>query len=420
MHPILAHPSSLAVYVAIWIPLGVLLAALLALQGALGWADALIAAVPLSVAYGFLCLSAWYVTGGAPVDRLGAMRVAASAIASAFLSSAMWLLLARGWMGLVVSLMRRDDVPGSFRTGAPTLFGFGFLLYLLAMAVSYLAAAFAVSRDAERRGLELQVLAREAELRALRAQIDPHFLFNSLQSISALTTADPAAARGMCLLLADFLRDTLALGARARIPLASELALARRFLAIEQVRFGDRLRVDVAAAPDAEACDVPPLLVQPLVENAVTHGVAHVLEGGIVSVRAEKRPASLVLVVENPCDPDRPAGRGTGLGLRNVRERLQSEYGDDAVLQAGESSGRFTARIEIALAGNRQLAAEPPEPDATDRELQEAKWELIAAHRELRGPHAEETRRKLEAAEEEINGRLREREAERRKPEAES
>jgi LytS/YehU family sensor histidine kinase len=252
-------------------------------------------------------------------------------------------------MGLIVSLTNRADVQGSFRTGAPTLFGFGFLLYLLAMAVSYLAAAFTVSRDAERRGLELQVFAREAELRALRAQIDPHFLFNSLQSISALTTADPAAARRMCLLLADFLRETLAFGARKRIPLASELALARRFLAIEQVRFGDRLRVDVEAPSDGGACEVPPLLLQPLVENAVTHGVAHMLEGGTVTIRADKRPASLVLVVENPCDADRPAGRGTGLGLRNVRERLQSEYGDDAVLQAGEANGRFIARIEMPL-----------------------------------------------------------------------
>ena len=349
MHPILGRPSRLAAYLAIWIPLGILLAALLALQGALGWADALLVAVPLSVAFGFLSLSAWYVTGGSPVERVGAARVAISAIASAFLSSAVWLLLARGWMGLIVSLAHRGDVQGSFRTGAPTLFGFGFLAYLLAMAVSYLLAAFSVSRGAERRGLELQVLAREAELRALRAQIDPHFLFNSLQSISALTTADPAAARRMCLLLADFLRDTLALGARKRIALSSELALARRFLAIEQVRFGDRLRVAVEAPSDAEACEVPPLLLQPLVENAVTHGVAHMLEGGTVTIRVEKRPTSLVVAVENPCDADRPAGRGTGLGLRNVRERLQSEYADEAVLQAGESNGRFVARLELPL-----------------------------------------------------------------------
>src|SRR5262245_41012752 len=254
MHPILERPWRLAVYVAIWVPLGVLLAALLALQGALAWRDALLVAVPLAIAYGFLSLSAWYVTGGSPVDRVGAARVAATAVVSSFLSAAVWLLLARGWMGLLVSLTTHADVPGSFRTGAPTLFGFGFLLYLLAMAVSYLAAAFTVSRDAERRGLELQVLAREAELRALRAQIDPHFLFNSLQSISALTATDAAAARRMCLLLADFLRETLALGARARIPLASELALARRFLAIEQVRFGDRLQVAVDSSPDADGC----------------------------------------------------------------------------------------------------------------------------------------------------------------------
>src|SRR3954463_5033393 len=371
MHPILARPWRLAVYLAIWIPLGVLLAALLALQGALGWTDALLAAVPLSVAYGFLCLSAWYVTGGSPVDRLGATRVVASAIASAFLSSAVWLLLARGGVGIIVSLMRRVDVPGSFRTGAPTLFGFGFLLYLLAMAVSYLAAAFAVSRDVERRGLELQVLAGGAELRALRAQFDPHFLFNSLQSISALTTADPAAARRMCLLLADFLRETLALGARARIPLSAELALVRKFLAIEQVRFGDRLQVDVDAGDNADT-PVPPLLLQPLVENAVTHGVAHVLEGGVVRVRTERRVASLVITVDNPTDADRPAGRGTGLGLRKVRERLASAYGVDAFLRAEEQEGRFIVRLELPVSEPRTENPEPrtqnPEPRTVNPE----------------------------------------------------
>jgi LytS/YehU family sensor histidine kinase len=230
------------------------------------------------------------------------------------------------------------------------LFGFGFLLYLLAMAASYLAAAFNVSRDAERRGLELQVLAREAELRALRAQIDPHFLFNSLQSISALTTVEPAAARRMCLLLADFLRETLALGARKRIPLSSELALARTFLSVEQVRFGDRLRVEIEDQNGgADDVLVPPLVLQPLVENAVAHGIAHVLEGGVVRIRVERRVATLVVTVDNPSDPERPAGRGTGLGLRNVRERLDSLYGDDAMLQTEEKDGRFTARVTMPV-----------------------------------------------------------------------
>jgi two-component system, LytTR family, sensor histidine kinase AlgZ len=352
MHPILARPGRLLAYMAIWVPLGGLLSGLLALQGVLGWREAAVVAIPLSISYGFLCLSAWYVTGGSPVDRVGALRIAVTAIAGSFLSSAMWLLIARGWMWLVAAFAGWTDVPAAFRNAAPTLFGFGFLLYLLAMAVSYLAAAFAVSRDAERRGLELQVMAREAELRALRSQLDPHFLFNSLQSISALTTADPAAARRMCLLLADFFRETLALGSRDRIPLAAELALVGRFLSVEQVRFGERLQVEIAAE-GAEDTPVPPLVLQPLVENAVTHGVAHMLEGGVVRVRAEQRAASLVITVDNPCDPDRPAGRGTGLGLRNVRERLERAYGGDALLGTEERDGRFVVTVEIPADGQK-------------------------------------------------------------------
>ena len=348
MHPILARPGFLAAYLAIWVPLGALLAALLAVQGVFTWIDATMVAIPLSISYGFLSLSAWYVTGGSPVERTGALRVAVTATAASLLSSALWLLIARGWLGLIASFASRGEMAAAFRAAAPTLFGFGFLLYLLAMAVSYLAAAFTVSRDAERRGLELQVLAREAELRALRSQLDPHFLFNSLQSISALTTAEPAAARRMCLLLAEFLRETLALGSRDRIPLPAELALVRKFLSIEQVRFGDRLQVDI----QAEAVDDVPvlaLLLQPLVENAVTHGIAHVLEGGTVRVRAVRGASAVTITVDNPADRDRPAGRGTGLGLRNVRERLDSAYGAEAFLTAEERDGRFVVTVEIPL-----------------------------------------------------------------------
>jgi two-component system sensor histidine kinase AlgZ len=349
MHPILGRPARLLAYLGVWVPLGMLVAALLYLQGVFGWVEATLVALPLVLAYGFLCLSAWYVTGGSPVDRVGAWRNAITAVIASFVSSALWLLVARGWLGIVGGVRGWPDIAPSFRLAAPTLFGFGFFLYLLAMAACYLAAAFAFSQEAEKRGLELQVLAREAELRALRAQIDPHFLFNSLQSISALTTLDAAAARRMCLLLADFLRDTLALGSRDRIALSEELALARRFLEIEQVRFGSRLETTIDAEAGTDGDDVPPLVLQPLVENAVTHGIAHVLEGGVVRISASRQMTWLVLTVDNPCDADRPAGRGTGLGLRNVRERLESEYGPDARLRTEEADGRFFARIDIPL-----------------------------------------------------------------------
>ena len=130
-----------------------------------------------------------------------------------------------------------------FRSQVPFLFAVNLILYLLVLSVHYVVLAFEAFRTAERQQLELQVLTRDAELRALRAQVDPHFLYNCLNSISALTGSDAAAARRMCLLLAEFLRTTLRVSAQQSITMAEELSLAERFLSIEQVRFGARLQV---------------------------------------------------------------------------------------------------------------------------------------------------------------------------------
>jgi hypothetical protein len=345
MYPLLARRSHLAVYLLLWLLMGVLLAAVLALQGGLPWIGAFGAALPLAVAYSFICLSAWYVARSMPLAGSGASRVVATAFGAAVLSSAMWLVLGRGWLALVAT---RWPAQGE-RTFAATqtlLFGTGILLYLLALAVSYVLVVFEASQDAQRRGLQGQVLAREAELRSLRAQIDPHFLFNSLHSISALTMTDPPGARRMCLLLGDFLRQTVALGGADRITLSREVALIENFLAIERVRFGDRLSV-VVDAGDAGDCLVPPLLLQPLVENAVTHGIAHLLEGGTVQVTAARDNGWLRIVVDNPCDPDRPKRPGTGVGLANVGARLRALHGPAATLVAEERGERW--RVELAL-----------------------------------------------------------------------
>jgi LytS/YehU family sensor histidine kinase len=223
----------------------------------------------------------------------------------------------------------------------------GAFLFWLAAIFDYMLIAFETSREAETRALELSLLAREAELKALRAQIDPHFIFNSLHSISALTAADPAAARRMCLLLADFLRDTLRLGSNSRIPLADEFALVDRFLAIEQVRLGARLQIARETDADATECLVPPLLLQPLVENAVVHGIAQLIEGGTIRMTAARAGGMLTITLENPCDPDRARTRGVGLGLSLLRNRLTAQFGAYDAVQAAEDAGCF--RVEVRL-----------------------------------------------------------------------
>jgi histidine kinase/histidine kinase/DNA gyrase B/HSP90-like ATPase len=346
MHPILARGGRLALYLLFWVLAGLLLAGLLVEQSGLGWAASAVVALPLATAFSFVCLSAWYVARGMPLATTAAGRIAATAVTASVISSAGWVVIARGWLAFVA---RRTSVADPSSVAAelqPLVFGFGVLLYLLSIAVSYLLAAFEASQEAQRRGLQVQVLAREAELRSLRAQIDPHFLFNSLHSISALTAADPAGARRMCVLLAEFLRDSLALGSEARIPLARELALVERFLAIERVRFGDRLTVDVRPG-NAGDCLIAPLLLQPIVENAVTHGIAHVVEGGTVRVVAERAGHSLRIMVENPRDPDRPRRTGGGVGLANVRARLQALHGAEAWLTAEDSGASWVVRIAV-------------------------------------------------------------------------
>ena len=343
MHPVLGRSGRLALHLALWALIGALLAALLAAQGGLGWTGALLVALPLAAAYSFVCTSAWYVARTTPFASSGAARLIATALGAAMISSTAWMLVARAWS---VALNQYFNVRANFEQISPIVFGFGVLIYLLSLAVSYMVTASERAQAAERRALEVQVLSREAELRSLRAQIDPHFLFNSLHSISALTTANPAGARRMSLLLGDFLRQSLKFGAEERIPLERELMLAQKYLEIEQVRYGDRLKVTVEN-DGAGACLVPSLLLQPIVENAVTHGVAHMLEGGTVRVSASRTPSRVLVVVESPYDRDRPKRNGTGVGLANVRSRLRATYGAEAALETVDEHNQW--RVEITL-----------------------------------------------------------------------
>jgi LytS/YehU family sensor histidine kinase len=234
-----------------------------------------------------------------------------------------------------------------FHSAVPVLAVMVFLVFLLSVALHYVLLALESSQQAE-------VLSREAELKALKAQINPHFLFNSLNSISALTSVDPARAREMCVRLSDFLRNSLRLGERASVPFSEELALTRTYLDVEQVRFGQRLRIRQDLEPACNTCEVPPLLVQPLVENAIKHGIATLTEGGEIELIARRHRDSLRITVENPFDPDAPAARKTGFGLVNVRNRLQARYGAAGKLDIEVNGGRYRVVLSFPYSEVRE------------------------------------------------------------------
>jgi hypothetical protein len=346
MHPILSRAERLLSYLAAWTIGAVLLAAVFTRVG-LGWLEALAFLVPLFLIYAFACLSAWYVCRALPLRAASVPRVLVSCGFSAFMAGAAWLGLARAWIEVLASTPSFAAAAPRYAQQLPLLFAVGVLLFVLAIAVHYALLAYEAVREAERQRLELEVLTREAELRALRAQINPHFLYNSLNSISALTGIDPAGARRMCILLGDFLRNTLSVVEHREILLAEELALADRFLDIEQIRFGSRLRIERQIDAAATACRVPALILQPLFENAVAHGIAGLLDGGTIRLDVSRRNGSLAIAIENPRDADAPARTKKGVGLDNVRRRLAATFGAAAQLQTREEPDRFSVELEL-------------------------------------------------------------------------
>ena len=354
MHPLLARPWRLLLVVASAALAGVPLAWLLRVLDPRPWGAALAFALPMQVFYSFIALSAWWVCRRHPMRGDAAGAAVAAQLGAALQAAAVWVGLGAFWAAAIERWLAPGLSHAAIFRDLGVLFAVSIPLYFLSAIAHYLYLAFEASRAAERRILETQVTAREAELRALRAQLNPHFLFNSLNSINALVGADPEGARRMCEGLGDFLRRTLALGARDAVTLGDELALVDRYLGIEQVRFGDRLRIERSVEPGAAACSVPPLLLQPLVENAIKHGIQDCVDGGTIRIEARRDGALLRVVVENPVDADSPLRRGEGVGLENVRRRLEVFGTRDAQLAAVRTGGRFRVTLSLpalALAG---------------------------------------------------------------------
>jgi len=303
------------------------------MPGQLNWREALIIAAPLCLFYAFVCLAPWHVCRYLPLRSTPWFKLIVNHLGAAILATGIWVAFGR----LIAFEM---GAGAELRSAIPDVVVVGLLLYVVSVALHYALLAVEQSRESE-------VQAREAELRALKAQINPHFLFNSLNSITALTTVDPARAREMCIRLSDFLRSTLGLGERESISWREELALARVYLDVEQVRFGARLQVEMNVDDACSDCLVPPLVLQPLIENAVKHGIATLVDGGTIKVDGTVRNGLLEISVENGFDPDSPSPRRHGIGLRNVRSRLETRFGEAASLTAHAENNRFRAEMVV-------------------------------------------------------------------------
>lgn len=360
MSPITVNLRRRMAYLALCLLSALAIASALVQAALTPWHAALAFALPMAVSLGFVAASAYYVCRSVVLTQRSGVQTVAMYGGASLMAGLFWVLACLGWNVLGASIL--SSAAGEAWASDPLTSGQllplppGLLLFLGLLAgavylISLLAHDIWLAADqlraAQAREARSHLLAREAQLQMLRTQINPHFLFNSLNSISALTAQNAAAARAMTLELAAFFRQTLALSEKERIPLAEEIALCEHFLAVEKIRFGDQLSSAIEVSEAARSVMIPPLLLQPCVENAVKHGVRHIAEGGCVTLRAMVQQDWLYVTIENPVDADAPSSAGTGTGLLNIQQRLVAMYGERARLKWTHSSERFTMELVL-------------------------------------------------------------------------
>ena len=345
MHPILSNRAQLALYLLAWIPIGLILVYWPVALGSFNWWEGMAVVFPPIIIYAFLCLSPWYLCQIFPLGGTKPHRLVVNHTAAAAVAAGLWMVTFVAHTNTLAKFAGMETIVSRFRHMWAPFYFVGVLLYLLSVALHYLLTSVETSQKA-------QTLARESELKALKMQINPHFLFNSLNSISALTTVDGVRARLMCIKLSEFLRSTLNLGERESIPLKEELTLARTYLEVEQIRFGKRLAVEQDIDEGCGGCVVPALIVQPLVENAIKHGISGMIDGGTVKLEVRCHNGNLRIRVSNPFDSESPSAKRNGIGLSNIRQRLAARYGDAARLAVDSTDEVYRAEISMPCDGH--------------------------------------------------------------------
>jgi sensor histidine kinase YesM len=281
------------------------------------------------------------------------------------IASGIVALLHRGSYGIIIGFYRSvyESTPITLENQLRSLLSFldyGILLYWMILVLDYAFDYYRKYREKELKASQLQVQLAQAQLQSLRMQLHPHFLFNTLNAISVLIQKNPESARQTLGRLSDLLRLTLDYAADQLVPLSTELEFLDRYLKIEQTRFEDRLAVEMHIDPEVLNARVPNLILQPLVENAIKHGVNQQIGPAVIGISAHRLNGELRLEVRDNgkglVQEGRDRGR-EGIGLSNTRARLQQLYGNHQRLEVVEAAqGGVIATVDIPYSAMDEVA----------------------------------------------------------------
>ena len=312
---------------------------------------ALIASANYNYLFGLVSILIWQICKKIPFDQTKKILFFSFHFISAILLSALWLFICYGFWYLSEGkkIFEQVDVQGIIGWQ----FLFGMIQYFFVAGIFYTIIYHRNLKQKKIEQAELKILMRDAELKALKLQMNPHFLFNSLNSINALVTKDAGLARKMIAQLSELLRMSLESHDKLSIPLKDELDLVHKYLAIEKIRFGDKMIVQEDIDPGLLTKSFPAMLLQPLVENAVKHGIANTRSGGTISLSIRQSDQRIVgIVINETSDESLQPKNGNGISINNIRQRLDRMYGDNYRWHVDASDkNRFKIEFEIPLTG---------------------------------------------------------------------
>ena len=344
-NPILKNARNIFLYITFWLIESVIFFLLISFGMRIGYLIAILDSLVFNIILAGLGLSFWYPAKYISIDSKISYKTFLTHMAGGIIASCLWL-----GIGFLITngIIKTESYANFFYSTIAWRFFIGLLFYFLITSFYYLIIYYNSLQQKTLRESELKNLVTEAELKSLKFQINPHFIFNSLNSMSALTTIEPDRARSMILKLADFLRYTLANNGKDKNKLEEELKNIKLYLEIEKIRFEDKFDYFEEIEPEALSVKVPNMILQPLFENAIKHAVYDSLEKITILLKCRIEGRFLIISVENNFE-NGYSRKGTGIGLQNITSRLELIYGEKNLLDIKKEGDKFRVILYIPV-----------------------------------------------------------------------
>lgn len=341
-HPFISKPRLAIYYVLFWFSAAIVIILVRWLGYNISPGIAAIEFFAMPFLFAIVGTPIWYVIKFSTLENNSAGRIVISHVIAASIIILIWL-----YFGLVFIKLLHPESEAYIENRIPINILMGYAFYMMYVVFFYAVNYYEGFKEKLRNEGKLKGLIKEAELHALKSQINPHFLFNSLNSISSLTMADPEKAQEMVINLSSLMRYSLKHDQIDKVPFREELKNNKLYLQIEKVRFGKKLNPIFEIDEDCLEAKIPNMILQPLYENAIKYGVYETTEPVNVVTRCKMKGSILEVVIQNDYDPSTRSKRGEGIGLRNIRDRLQIIYNNPLLMKVEDNKTDFKVILAI-------------------------------------------------------------------------